>query len=103
MEIQLLYFEGCPNWKTAEAHLLALAADFPIEVKRIDVGTGHSASHPKFRGSPTILVDGSDPFPSAASTTALSCRIYSTPSGAAGSPTIDQVRAAVGQATKHRT
>jgi hypothetical protein len=48
-----------------------------------------------FAGSPTILVNGRDPFPAATSTRALSCRLYPTPDGPAGSPTIEQIRAAM--------
>lgn len=44
-----------------------------------------------FSGSPTITVDGTDIFPAAAPTTELACRIYPTPSGMAGVPTVDQV------------
>jgi len=49
----------------------------------------------RFTGSPTILVDGRDPFARAETTFGLTCRVYETPDGLAGSPTPDQVRAAL--------
>lgn len=44
-----------------------------------------------FAGSPTILVDGRDPFRSGGTTTELACRIYRTESGFAGTPSVDQL------------
>ena len=49
----------------------------------------------RFRGSPTILVNGRDPFAGGDQTFGLSCRLYQTPHGPAGSPTIDQLRGAL--------
>jgi hypothetical protein len=46
-----------------------------------------------FRGSPSILVDGIDPFARGDEPVGLSCRIYQTPAGPAGSPTLEQLRA----------
>ena len=43
-----------------------------------------------FAGSPTITVNGSDIFPDGASARDLACRIYMTPNGCAGLPTIDE-------------
>jgi hypothetical protein len=44
-----------------------------------------------FRGSPTILLDGRDPFADAPSPTGSACRVYVTENGAAGSPTVEQL------------
>ncbi|MFF2318281.1 thioredoxin family protein [Arthrobacter sp. NPDC058097] len=43
-----------------------------------------------FAGSPTITVDGADIFPTGAPASELACRVYQTPHGLAGTPTIDQ-------------
>jgi hypothetical protein len=45
-----------------------------------------------FVGSPTILVDGRDPFAGAEASFGMTCRVYQTPDGLAGSLTPDQLR-----------
>ncbi len=46
-----------------------------------------------FRGSPTILVDGADPFADPDAPTGLACRIYRTAAGVEPAPTVEQFRA----------
>ncbi len=89
----LLYFDGCPNWLEADSRLRALAAEHPeMVVERRLVETVEDAEATRFRGSPSIIVDGVDPFADADAPVGLSCRMYQTPDGAAGSPTLDQLR-----------
>lgn len=93
MDITLLYFEDCPNWKTADAHVRTLAAELPhVKVTRRSVDTLEQAEQTGFRGSPSVLIDGIDAFADPGDTVGLSCRIYQTPDGPAGSPTLDQLR-----------
>jgi hypothetical protein len=95
MEITLLYFDGCPNWKVAQERLDVLAAERPdITVTRRLVETFDQAERVGFHGSPSILVDGADPFADADAGVGLACRIYRTPNGPAGAPTLEQLRAA---------
>jgi hypothetical protein len=47
-----------------------------------------------FTGSPTLLIEGTDPFARPGAPVALACRTYPTPSGLAGAPTIEQLSAA---------
>ncbi|MGQ0618265.1 MAG: thioredoxin family protein [Acidimicrobiia bacterium] len=96
MEIELLYFEDCPNWRVADERLAELAAEHTLAVRRRLVTTPEEADALGFRGSPTILVDGRDPFAVGDEPTGLSCRIYRTPEGPAGSPTVAQLRDAIG-------
>ena len=96
MEIRLRYFEGCPHWKIAHGRLLeALRAESLAHVRPIleRVETPEDAERLRFIGSPTILVDGRDPFAREGQAFGLTCRIYQTPEGLAGSPTPDQLRA----------
>ena len=101
MEITLQYFDGCPNWKTTAADLAELVArhhiDTSVEHQLID--TPDAAEKHGFRGSPTVLVNGVDPFADADAPVGLSCRVYVTPEGLAGSPTRDQLLEAL-QATE---
>lgn len=48
-----------------------------------------------FHGSPSILVDGVDVFAGAGAGLDLSCRLYQTPDGPAGAPSVDQLRAVI--------
>ena len=76
MTITILYFDGCPNWELArervvEAVQLAGARN-EIELRRVD--SPEEAEQVGFAGSPTILIDGADPFPTG--TTGFACRLY---------------------------
>ena len=94
--LTLLYFDGCPNWAEAAAHLATLAEeDQGLVVEHRQVTTSEEAEEVGFRGSPSILVDGVDPFADPDAPFGLSCRVYPTPDGMAGSPTLGQLRAAL--------
>jgi hypothetical protein len=98
MEIRLRYFEGCPHWKIAQDRLReALLAEDIADVEPIleHVDTPEDAERLRFIGSPTILVDGRDPFAEATEAFGLTCRVYQTPEGLAGSPTPEQLRSAL--------
>lgn len=92
MTVTVLYFEGCPNWRTADTRLRALANELGFTVDRRVVDTPEEAQRVGFRGSPTILVEGRDPFASGDEPVGLSCRVYDTPDGPAGAPTVAQLR-----------
>jgi hypothetical protein len=99
MDVSLLYFDGCPNWKVADQRLAAIAAGHPeVVVTRHRVKTVQEAERLGFRGSPSILVDGVDVFAEPDAEVGLSCRLYRTPGGLAGAPTMQQLRAALGVA-----
>lgn len=93
MEVTLLYFDDCPNWRDADTHLRTLQEELPdLRVTRRHVDTPEEAERTRFRGSPSILIEGVDPFADADAPVGLSCRMYQTPDGPAGSPTLDQLR-----------
>lgn len=95
MKLELLYFDDCPNWNVAAERLDALAARRGLVVQRRLVANAEEAQAARFRGSPTILIDGHDPFASDKEAFGLTCRLYATPDGRAGSPTIEQLEAAL--------
>jgi hypothetical protein len=95
MNVTLLYFDGCPNWAVADERLRTLEAELGFSVERRGVDTIERAEEVGFRGSPTILIDGRDPFARGDEPVGLSCRIYQTPDGPAGAPTVEQLRAAL--------
>ena len=96
MDISLLYFDDCPNWKVADERLSAIAAErADLAVTRHLVDTLEDAERVGFQGSPSILVDGVDVFAGPDAAVGLSCRVYRTPDGPAGAPTMEQLRAAL--------
>lgn len=98
MKIEILHIDDCPN--TAEAgDRLRTALDVTghenARIAFVLIGSADEAAGLQFAGSPTILVDGTDLFPSAGRTQNLACRFYSTPTGIAGVPTVDQLSEAL--------
>ena len=99
MDVTLLYFDGCPNWKVADERLAKVAAERPdITVTRRQVRTIEEAERLGFHGSPSILLNGADAFAGAEAGIGLACRVYATPDGPAGAPTLQQLRAAIADA-----
>lgn len=96
MDVSLLYFDGCPHWEVADQRLATLAADHPgLTVTRHRVETPEEAERVGFHGSPSILIDGVDLFASPGDGVGWSCRVYRTPDGPAGAPTLEQLRTAL--------
>lgn len=95
MKVVVQYSSDCPNWQRAcdlvrqALHELAQ----PGEVLSLQaVSTPQEAEAVGFRGSPTVLVDGVDPWADPSAPVGLTCRVFSTPDGLAGSPTLEQLR-----------
>jgi len=97
MEIELVYFDGCPSWRTLDERLRAVldAADRTEVITYVRVETDEEAQRLQFHGSPTILIDGRDPFDRPGMGVGLTCRLYRTPAGMAGSPTTEQLAAVI--------
>ena len=96
MDITLLYFDDCPNWKIADERLAVMTAErADLTVSRRLVYTLEEAERVGFHGSPSILVDGIDVFAEPGDGVGISCRVYRTPDGPAGAPTVEQLRAAL--------
>ena len=57
-EITLQYFDDCPNWRITGSYLSQLGVT--VRYQRIE--TFEEALESGFRGSPTVLVNGIDPF-----------------------------------------
>ena len=99
MEITLQYFDGCPNWMPADRRLTELISGREdVTLTRELVSTLEQAERVGFRGSPSILIDGVDPFADPDAPVGLACRVYVTPEGPAGAPTIARLRAVLGDA-----
>ncbi len=94
MEVRLLYFAGCPNWELADQRVRAAMHEVglpPSALTLESVETPEQAEELGFRGSPTVLVDGEDRFAEPGAPVGLSCRVFRTPDGLAGAPTVEQL------------
>ena len=101
MDVTLLYIDECPSWALAEGRLrraLDLLGYAETPITHVLVTSDEHARALDFRGCPTVLLDGVDPFSSIAPARAgLTCREYPGHSGPAGAPTLDQLVAAIGR------
>ena len=96
VDVTLLFFPDCPNWRLADERLreaLARAGRDDVRVQHRPVTTAEHAEAAGFRGSPTVLVNGRDPFADPAAPAGLSCRVYPAEAGLAGAPSVDQLLA----------
>ncbi len=95
MKVELLYFDSCPAYRTAENALREVLAEEGIEaeVELVAVNTDEEARRLRFPGSPTIRVDGRDLFPAPEREDwRLGCRVYTTPEGLKSCPTAQMLR-----------
>jgi hypothetical protein len=94
MEIELLYFDGCPAWEGALENLnAALAAEgLEASIRLVKVADNDEAARLKFLGSPSFRADGIDWLPEERKRYNLSCRVYQTPLGLKGEPTVEMLR-----------
>ncbi|MGX5697662.1 hypothetical protein ACWKWP_15805 [Agromyces soli] len=98
MKVQVVHIDACPNWVEAGDRVRSALdgaglAEVPVEF--VLLRTPEEAAEVEFAGSPTILVDGADVFPSGGRTTDLACRVYFTEAGLAGLPSEEQLSAAI--------
>ena len=100
MDISLLYFDGCPNHHDTLKLLDALLdeAGWDGTIQLVNVDSPERAEALQFRGSPTVLINGDDPFLDTDAPVGLSCRIYPTDDGYRGTPPEQALRAAIAHA-----
>jgi hypothetical protein len=100
MDVSLLYFDGCPNRHEALTQLEALLteAGWVRSVELVNIDSPERATQTHLRGSPTVWLDGIDPFLDVNAPVGLSCRIYLTAAGYQGTPPVEELRSAIKQA-----
>lgn len=99
--MRLVYFEDCPSWRLAESRLAEALVGLgrgPSAITHQLVATPEEAEAAGFRGSPTILVNGRDPFAGPNDPVGLSCRIYRSPAGFDHAPSVEALRSVLADA-----
>ena len=80
MNVELLWWEGCPSTEKARAAVEEALRDLHLDgtqVRMREIRSDGDARDAGFVGSPTILIDGVDLVPAAAEEQiGLSCRVY---------------------------
>jgi len=86
VDVAVLSFAGCPNCQTTLDRITEAARQAGTEVRVTTraMETLDDANRIGFPGSPTIWVNGQDPFALPALALALACRVYATPEGLSG-------------------
>jgi len=93
IEITLLYFDGCPSWVPALENLRKVIEDkhIPADITLLRIDDSEQAQREHFLGSLSIRVNGVDLWPEERANYTLSCRVYKTPTGLKGSPTVEML------------
>lgn len=106
MQVELLVVAGCPHEAAVQAALAQAAEQADIADVVFSVTVIHTEKEAQARGcvgSPTVLVDGIDPFAEPGAQTGLSCRLYRTVTGSAGVPDVAALRNALVRACVSRS
>jgi len=90
MKVTIQYSEGCPHWKLADERVRKILRglspdDVMLEYQLID--SPETAERVRFHGSPTILIDGRDPFATGTEPVGMTCLVFRTEDGVQGAPT----------------
>jgi hypothetical protein len=100
MELTLLTVPACPNAAAFEERLAAALGGRPgAVVHRREVPDEREAAEAGMHGSPTLLIDGVDPFAGPDEAPSLSCRLFrDTPGRAVRAPSVEALRQALAEA-----
>jgi hypothetical protein len=92
MRIEVLTVADCPN----RIHVLARLHEAlnqihtePVDIEERVIDTPAAAASAGMHGSPTVLVNGHDPFADDTTVASLSCRLYPSSTGFDGAPSVD--------------
>jgi hypothetical protein len=92
--VTVLHVDDCPNTSALLDLLDVVLEKGSVEVRTRTVSSLAEAEALGMHGSPTLVIDGRDPFVGSPEAT-LSCRLYQTEDGLRGIPSIAQLREAL--------
>jgi hypothetical protein len=89
VRIDILHVPDCPNLVAARTRVHEAIRDVGVSahVEEVEILNEDDARRFGMHGSPTILIDGHDPF-RLADEPSLACRLYRTGGTVEGSPTV---------------
>ncbi|MEU9445848.1 organomercurial lyase [Streptomyces sp. NPDC048304] len=95
MRITVLTVPDCPNAPLVRERITAALDGRQADVELVEVLQEAEAAWWGMTGSPTVLVDGIDPFAVAGAPASVSCRLYRDEQGrAGGAPSVEALRQA---------
>jgi hypothetical protein len=102
VDVTVLAIPGCPGAVLLDERLAAVASGLPgVRVARRVIADGAEAAEAGMHGSPTLLVDGTDPFAQAGRQPGLACRLYQQDDGSlAPAPPASELRRVLTPATR---
>ena len=102
MDLVLLTVPACPNTAAFEENLTAALAGRPeAAVSRRVIASEREAAEAGMHGSPTLLINGTDPFAAPGQPPSLSCRLYRDAEGRPGpAPSAEALRRALAAASE---
>jgi hypothetical protein len=97
MRIDVLVVPDCPNGPVVIERLAqALGGRADVQVATRVIDTIEQADRWGMHGSPTVLIDGRDPFARPGTLASVSCRLYQDEGGRAqGAPSLTRLRQAL--------
>lgn len=91
MNVELVYLDDCPHWREARTRLIEAMRRVGLDPACLHSrGVATERASVDFPGSPTVLVDGADPFPSDVAF-GPTCRRYQTATGPDVAPSVPQL------------
>jgi hypothetical protein len=96
MRITVLTVPDCPNAPVIEERINRALDGRSADVELVEVADAEQAARLGMTGSPTVLIDGTDPFAVPGATASLSCRLYRGPNERyEGAPSVADLRHAL--------
>lgn len=97
MQLTVLAVPGCPNARVLQDRLEAVLDDRAgVSVSHKLISNEGEAARLGMHGSPTLLIDGVDPFAEQGQRPSMSCRLYRDENGQpSGAPSVGQLRRAI--------